>query len=38
MIKILIIVWDKSHVTLVTNDNEFWMKIKNQQNTLSLFD
>jgi hypothetical protein len=28
MTKILILMWDKSHVTLVENDKEFWMKNK----------
>jgi hypothetical protein len=26
MTKILIVMWDKSHVALIANDKEFWMK------------
>jgi hypothetical protein len=38
MTKIPLVALDKLHATLVTNDNEFWMKEKVKQNTPSSFD
>jgi hypothetical protein len=35
--KISLVVWDKSHAILVTNDKGYWMK-KKSTNTSSSFD